>query len=102
MTDTRSGAALLAGHRRSPPLAVLVWKVAHASVETSFDNYSAGAATMVAFLMPIVGLLAMTSEWTQRTALTTFTLAPRRLPVIAAKYVADARRCRSARSPSGW
>ena len=43
---------------------------------------------MVAFLMPLVGLLAMTSEWTQRTALTTFTLAPRRLPVIAAKYVA--------------
>ena len=29
----------------------------------------------------------MTSEWTQRSALTTFTLAPRRLPVFAAKYV---------------
>ena len=30
----------------------------------------------------------MTSEWTQRTALTTFTLSPRRLGVIAAKFIA--------------
>jgi hypothetical protein len=30
----------------------------------------------------------MTSEWTQRTALTTFTLAPRRAPVLAAKAAA--------------
>ena len=87
LTDTRSGRGLLAG-TLAAAAAVLVWKVTHAEVETSFDNYSAGVATMVAFLTPLIALLAMTSEWTQRTALTTFTLAPRRLPVLAAKYVA--------------
>jgi ABC-type transport system involved in multi-copper enzyme maturation permease subunit len=88
MLDTRSGRSLLAS-TVVVSAAVLVWKVAHSSVETAFDNYSRGVATMVAFLTPLIGLLAMTSEWTQRTALTTFTLAPRRLPVIAAKYVAS-------------
>jgi hypothetical protein len=39
-------------------------------------------------LLPVLGILAMTSEWTQRTALTTFTLAPRRIPVLLAKLVA--------------
>jgi ABC-type transport system involved in multi-copper enzyme maturation permease subunit len=88
MLDTRSGRGLLAT-TIAASAAVLVWKVTHSSVPTSFENYSAGVATMVAFLTPLIGLLAMTSEWTQRTALTTFTLAPRRLPVIAAKYVAS-------------
>ena len=87
LTDTRSGRGLLAA-TVAAAAAVLVWKVTHAEIETSFDNYSAGVATMVAFLTPLIALLAMTSEWTQRTALTTFTLAPRRFPVLAAKYVA--------------
>jgi ABC-type transport system involved in multi-copper enzyme maturation permease subunit len=87
MTDTRSGRGLL-GATVAASAAVLVWKMTHAEIERSFDNYTAGMATMVAFLTPLIALLAMTSEWTQRTALTTFTLAPRRLPVLAAKYVA--------------
>jgi hypothetical protein len=87
MTDTRSGKALLAG-TVAVSAGVLAWKVGHPSVPTAFDNYSRGTATFVAFLTPLLGLLAMTAEWTQRTALTTFTLAPRRLPVLGAKYVA--------------
>ena len=42
----------------------------------------------VDLILPVVGILAMTSEWTQRTALTTFTLSPRRIPVLFAKLVA--------------
>jgi ABC-type transport system involved in multi-copper enzyme maturation permease subunit len=57
-------------------------------VAAAFDNHSRGTATIVGVVMPIVGLLSITSEWTQRTALTTFTLAPRRLHVMTAKYVA--------------
>src|SRR5262245_57228050 len=87
MTDTRSGKALVAG-TVAVSAGVLAWKVGHPSVPTSFDNYSRGTATFVAFLTPLLGLLAMTAEWTQRTALTTFTLAPRRLPVLGAKYLA--------------
>jgi ABC-type transport system involved in multi-copper enzyme maturation permease subunit len=84
--DTRSGRALLAT-TFGLVAAVLAWKVTHSDVAPAFDNYSRGTATFVAFVMPLVGLLSITSEWTQRTALTTFTLAPRRLPVLAAKYV---------------
>jgi len=36
-------------------------------------------------LLPLIGILAATSEWSQRTALTTFTLEPRRTRVNAAK-----------------
>lgn len=39
-------------------------------------------------LLPVVGVLAMTGEWAQRTALTTFTLTPRRGRVLAAKILA--------------
>ncbi len=88
MHDTRSGLALLAS-TVAASAGVLLWKVSHPAIVTSFDNYSRGVATMIAVLTPLIGLLAMTSEWTQRTALTTFTLAPRRLPVIGAKYVAS-------------
>jgi len=52
----------------------------------SFENYGGGVAGVIAFLAPIIGLLAMTAEWTQRTALTTFTLAPRRGRVLGAKF----------------
>jgi len=87
MVDTRSGRSLIAV-TTAASLAVLVWKVTQSTVATEFENYSAGVTIMVAVLTPLIGLLAMTSEWTQRTASTTFTLAPRRLPVIGAKYVA--------------
>ncbi|WP_219466079.1 ABC transporter permease [Nonomuraea rhizosphaerae] len=38
-------------------------------------------------LLPALGILTVTSEWSQRTALTTFTLEPRRWRVLAAKCV---------------
>lgn len=88
MTDTRSGRWLLATILALATLG-LAWKVAHFDNAVWFDNYSKAPVTIIAFLAPILGLLAMTSEWTQRTALTTFTLAPRRLPVIAAKFVSS-------------
>lgn len=36
-------------------------------------------------LLPVIGILTVTGEWSHRTALTTFTLEPRRLRVLAAK-----------------
>ena len=38
--------------------------------------------------LPVLGILAITSEWSQRTAITTFALDPRRERVIAAKLLA--------------
>lgn len=42
----------------------------------------------VRLLLPVVGVLSMTSEWSRRTAASTFTLVPRRGRVLAAKLVA--------------
>lgn len=38
-------------------------------------------------LLPVIGILSVTSEWSRRTALTTFTLEPRRARLLVAKCV---------------
>ena len=88
MTDTRSARWTL-GVIVGLTAAALAWKVGHADIPVSLQNYINPVTAIVAFGAPLIGLLAMTSEWTQRTALTTFTLAPRRLRVIAAKFLAS-------------
>ena len=57
------------------------------SDERTFINYLGTTTTPQGFLLPVLGIL-ITSEWTQRTALVTFTLSPKREKVIAAKGVA--------------
>lgn len=53
------------------------------------DQSVAGYLTMAAFgaatLLPIVSILTLTTEWTQRTVLATFTAEPRRGRVLGAK-----------------
>ena len=51
-------------------------------------SYLTWAALGVSRLLPLVLLMAMTAEWSQRTAMTTFTLEPRRGRVLAAKATA--------------
>jgi ABC-type transport system involved in multi-copper enzyme maturation permease subunit len=86
MTDTRTSRTLLATIG-ALVFGVLVWKVTHPDVPRTFANYAGASTVMVGYAGPILALLAMSSEWTQRTALTTFTLAPRRLPVLVSKLV---------------
>jgi ABC-type transport system involved in multi-copper enzyme maturation permease subunit len=86
-TDTRSGRWLLA-MIVGLSIVALGWSLAHADDGVSFAAYGGGMVGVVAFLAPVIGLLAMTAEWTQRTALTTFTFAPRRGRVLAAKFIA--------------
>ncbi|MEV4276308.1 ABC transporter permease [Actinoplanes xinjiangensis] len=43
-----------------------------------------------AVLLPVLGILSVTSEWSQRTALSTFTLVPARFRVLLAKIAAGA------------
>jgi hypothetical protein len=42
----------------------------------------------LSIFLPIVGILSVTTEWSQRTALTTFALVPRRHRVAVAKLIA--------------
>ncbi|QEH92168.1 ABC transporter permease [Dermacoccus abyssi] len=51
-----------------------------------FENFVAAAGIPLGFLLPILGILTVTSEWSQRTGLVTFTLEPRRSRIGFAKW----------------
>jgi hypothetical protein len=67
--------------------AVLVITGAVGDGDVPFGGFLIGSVTPMAMLLPIVGILAATSEWSQRTGLVTFTLEPRRTRVGLAKLV---------------
>jgi ABC-2 type transport system permease protein len=83
--DTRAGFWLLAA------TAVLTLVAAVARVLTGDDASHAFrpvlemALAPTNVLLPVVGILLITSEWSQRTALTTFVQVPGRLRIVAAK-----------------
>ncbi|HZG96286.1 MAG TPA: hypothetical protein VEZ46_16440 [Mycobacteriales bacterium] len=56
--------------------------------EVDFGSMLLGAQVPIAVLLPVLAILAVTSEWTHRTALTTFALVPNRARVMLAKTVA--------------
>ncbi|HEY4855027.1 MAG TPA: hypothetical protein VII22_29920 [Streptosporangiaceae bacterium] len=56
-------------------------------VTQSRASYLTWAGLGLTRLLPIVLMLAMTAEWSQRTAMTTFTQEPRRARVLAAKIL---------------
>jgi len=59
--------------------------LAPSSIDQTYTSYLAFAAVGLTILLPVVSILTLTSEWSQRTALTTFTQEPRRTRVINAK-----------------
>jgi ABC-2 type transport system permease protein len=88
MIDTRAGFWLLLLVGVSAiALVVLVLAVGKAADQTMTSLFS-DSIQIISVLLPIVGLLLVTSEWSQRTALTTFTLVPERSRVVAAKFLA--------------
>lgn len=72
-------------------LAVAIPWIARASQRDSSSLQWGTAVTLVELLggtlVPIVGLMLVTSEWSQRSALTTFLIEPRRERVLAAKML---------------
>ncbi|WP_232679075.1 ABC transporter permease [Nocardioides sp. R-C-SC26] len=57
------------------------------SLSVSFDDFSAVAAGVTSLILPVLGIMLVTSEWSQRTAMVTFALEPRRIRVVWAKLV---------------
>jgi ABC-type transport system involved in multi-copper enzyme maturation permease subunit len=53
----------------------------------NFGNFVGAAAFVTSVLLPVLGIMLVTSEWGQRTAMVTFALEPRRPLVILAKLV---------------
>lgn len=58
--------------------------------ERTVTSYLGLSVMPMAILLPVLGIMSATQEWSQRTGLTTFTLEPRRGRVVTAKVVAAA------------
>jgi hypothetical protein len=83
--DTRAARWLLASVVAVSVIAAIVPIATPRSAAQDLPNYLATIAIGVTLLLPVVSILTLTSEWSQRTVLTTFTQDPRRDRVLAAK-----------------
>jgi ABC-2 type transport system permease protein len=88
MTDTRSGRWLLAAIVAITAVIVVLLATLGQQRDHDFLSYMSATAPLQGYLLPVLGILLVTSEWSQRTTMTTFTLEPSRGKVIAAKIAA--------------
>ena len=88
MLDTRAGFWLLVVIALLTVAAIGLFAIFAPDQDRTFGNFLGGAATPQGFLLPVLGVLLITSEWGQRAALTTFTLVPVRTRVVVAKVLA--------------
>ena len=87
MFDTRSGFWLMASIAITAVLAtgaVILWAP---DSELTYDTFAAAIGFPMAVILPMVAILSVTGEWSQRSGLTTFTLVPHRGRVIGAKAI---------------
>lgn len=89
MFDTRSGFWVPIAVA-AVALATVVISALTGPTKLHYFGHLFGNATMpTAFLLPLIGVLLVTGEFSQRTALTTFTLVPSRARVMVAKLLAS-------------
>jgi ABC-2 type transport system permease protein len=88
MADTRSGSWLLLGIAALTITLPVVTAAVGEAQDHTLRNLVSAALFPVSVLLPVVGILLVSSEWSQRTAMITFALVPDRLRVLAAKLVA--------------
>jgi ABC-2 type transport system permease protein len=88
--DTRAGIWLLGITAfLAAAVMVIVLIVVLVQDEPITLNDFVGVANFISgFLLPVLGIMLVTSEWSQRTAMVTFTLEPHRGRVVLAKLVA--------------
>ena len=88
MFDTRSGFWLMASIVITALLATGAVILFAPDGEISYGTFATAFGFPMAVILPMIAILSVTSEWSQRSGLTTFTLVPRRGRVIAAKAIA--------------
>jgi len=86
MANTRSGKWLLIGIGVITLFVGIFYATAEPA-ERTFFNFMAATNGPQGLLLPVLGILLVTSEWTQRTALVSFTLTPVRSRVLIAKVL---------------
>lgn len=89
MFNTRSGFWLLASIVIATVLATLAVIVFAPAGDLTYSTFIQAIRLPIAVILPIIAVLSVTSEWSQRTGLTTFTLVPHRRRIIAAKAISS-------------
>jgi ABC-2 type transport system permease protein len=86
--DTRSGRWLLASLGLAAFLttgAIVAWAP---TSELAYSQFTLAIGVPMTVILPIIAVLSVTSEWSQRSGLATFTLVPHRGRVVLAKAIA--------------
>ena len=89
MFDTRSGFWLLASIVIAGVLATVATIAFAPDDQLTYYTFAKAIGFPMTVVLPIIAILAITGEWSQRTGLTTFTLVPHRRRVIAAKSISS-------------
>lgn len=89
MTDTRSGFWLPIGVAAVTLIGALIASANHSGHGGTLTHVLHVATQPAALLLPVMGVLLICGEWSERTKLTTFTLVPNRWRVIGAKLGAS-------------
>jgi ABC-2 type transport system permease protein len=88
--DTRAGRWLVGITIGAVLIAETIFMIVSVTkdLDSTYGDFVAGAAFVSSFLLPILGIMLVSSEWSQRTAMTTFSLEPRRMRIVMAKMLA--------------
>ena len=88
MVDTRSGFWLLSAVAGLTIVAVFITALFAHEDQRTFRHILSNGLQPAGILLPVVGILLVSSEWSQRTALVNFALVPERPRLIVAKLLA--------------
>jgi len=89
MVNTRAGFWLQVATVAITVIAVILRSVVGDAADHTFAAVLNVAVKPAAVLLPVAGILLVTSEWSQRTGMITFTLVPVRSRVLGAKLIAS-------------
>jgi ABC-type transport system involved in multi-copper enzyme maturation permease subunit len=89
MADTRAGRWLLISIAALTALvlAIQLAVILSNDLQVDFRAFLIAMNSPMGVLLPVLGIMSVTSEWTQRTAMVTFTLEPSRSRLVLAKFV---------------
>ncbi len=89
MFDTRAGFWLMASIVMTAMVATIGVILFATDSQFTYASFTKAIGFPIAAILPLVAILSVTSEWSQRSGLTTFTLVPQRHRVIVAKAIAS-------------
>ena len=89
MFDTRSGFWLIASIAITGLIATVATVAFAPDQYLTYYNFAKAVGYPITVILPMVSLLAITSEWSQRSGLTTFTYVPSRRRLVGAKMLSS-------------